>query len=236
MEREGDRTGEPFGGGCGHLQYRFVVRRLAGSRRRSLQHHLLSDDQRDQLLGRDVGDPFATHGDAVAKHGDPVTHLHHLVDAMRDEEDRHAALAELAKHREQASHLVRRQAGRRLVQDDGGRVVGESGSDCDHGAGRNRQRGHLPPYVDVDPETVEHPPGMRPDLAPPDEPRRQRIAGQQRDVLRDAEIGERNRLLVDERQPRAAGARARIGAGRSTPEDQLAPVRLVEPGQDPDQR
>jgi hypothetical protein len=53
------------------------------------------------------------------------------------------------------------------------------------------------------------------------------MAGQEGDVLGDAQVGERDRLLVDEREP---------GGPLAVGEANLAPVRLVQAGEDLDQR
>ena len=94
--------------------------RLAGRRRLLVdaQQHLAPDHQpRQALLGR-AGGVERLDLLAAAQHGDPVGDLEHLVELVGDEDDRLALGGEAADDREELLRLLRRQHGRRLVEDE----------------------------------------------------------------------------------------------------------------------
>ena len=107
--------------------------RLAHRRRRLLdpEHDLAADHQlREPGLGR----ALARHGVdllAAAQDADPVGDLEHLVELVRDEDDRLALGLEVAEDPEELERLLRRQYGRRLVEDEDVRVPVEGLEDLD---------------------------------------------------------------------------------------------------------
>ena len=104
-----------------HLQVLDAEDRVARLRRRPLvdaQQHLAPDhERREAVLGR----ALARHGlDRLAapQNRDPVGDVEHLVELVRDEDDRLALGLERAQDREQLVRLLRRQHGRGLVEDE----------------------------------------------------------------------------------------------------------------------
>ena len=98
-----------------------VEQRLAGVRRRLLdpQEHLAPDHQLREAAPRSR--PRAgTVLDRLAapQHGDPVGDLEHLVQLVRDEDDRLALRLQRLDDREQLARLLRRQHGGGLVEDE----------------------------------------------------------------------------------------------------------------------
>ena len=68
-----------------------------------------------------LGRALARHGVdllAAAQDADPVGDLEHLVQLVRDEDDRHPLGLQVAEDLEQLERLLRRQDGRRLVEDE----------------------------------------------------------------------------------------------------------------------
>ena len=176
-------------------------------------------------LGRDVL--------AVAQHRDAVAELEHLVEAVADEQDRHARRGEAPHLAEQAPDLVGRQRGRRLVHDQHPDVTGHRLGDLDGLLTGDRELGCHRPRIDVDLEVARISPARacmsRQWTRPPPG-----LAHE--DVLGHREVREHQRLLVD------AGDAEGLGIGRGAQFDGLAValrgsrVRPVEPGHDLDQR
>ena len=81
-----------------------------------------------------LGRPLAWHGLhelAAAEHTDPVGDLEHLVQLVADEDHGHAFADERAEDLEELSRLLRRQHGRRLVEDQDVRSAIERLEDLD---------------------------------------------------------------------------------------------------------
>ena len=89
-----DRPGAEEGSGL--LVRDVQARRGCGAGSALAAEHLLDQVDAQQLPGEVLADQLA-----VAEHGDPVADLVDLVEEVRDEEDRDAALLELADHPEQ---------------------------------------------------------------------------------------------------------------------------------------
>ena len=68
---------------------------------------------------------------AVAQHGDAVADLVHLVEEMRDEQDRHALVAQAPHQREQRLDFVGVEARGRFVEDQHARIGGDGARDGD---------------------------------------------------------------------------------------------------------
>ena len=125
--------------------------RACRSSARAAAEHLLHEVDAQQLRGEVLADE-----PAVAQHRDAVADLVHLVEEVRDEQDRDAALLELADDAEELGHLVEVEARGRLVEDEHPDVDRDRPRDRDellHGEGVRAQdrRG-----VDVEPEVGEH--------------------------------------------------------------------------------
>ena len=82
--------------------------------------HRLDQVDPEELAGEVLADQLA-----VAQHGHPVADLVDLVEEVRDEDDRDAALLEVADHAEQLGALVQVQARRRLVEHQHADVGGD---------------------------------------------------------------------------------------------------------------
>jgi hypothetical protein len=83
-----------------------------GSRHQLATDHRRHQAGRGQFRRRELPD----HG-AVAQYRDAVGHRIDLIQEMGDEQDRHAALAQLVHHREQLAHLVLVEARGRFIED-----------------------------------------------------------------------------------------------------------------------
>ena len=122
---------------------------------------LLEDLQRgadhlgDQLHPRQLGRAVLPDQLPVAQDRHPVAHGVDLLEEVRDEEDRHAAVAQGPHDREQLGHLLGVQARGRLVEDEQARVHGHGAGDGHQlldreGVRRQRRRG-----VDVQAERAQ---------------------------------------------------------------------------------
>ena len=151
---------------------------------------------------------------AVAEDGDPVAQLEHLVEAVADEQDRHARRGQASHLAEQALHLERREGGGRLVHDQHADVARHRLGDL-HGllAGDGELRGERTRVdVDLEPARISaarcciarqctrRPPGLA-----------------HEDVLGDGQVGEDERFLVD------AGDAERLRRGRVAQLDRPRP-------------
>ncbi len=81
------------------------------------QVEFVAEHRRDQLHPVERGGRILTDQTAVAQHRHSVGDLVHLVEEVRDEQDRRAAVAQPAHHPEQFGDLVGVEAGRRFVED-----------------------------------------------------------------------------------------------------------------------
>ncbi len=83
-----------------------------------LEDDLAADHEFGQTgLGRGLGVGRAGHTTA-AQDGDTVGHGQYFLQLMSDEDDRHAAIGQFAHDAEQFIGLLRRQHGRRLIEDE----------------------------------------------------------------------------------------------------------------------
>ena len=134
---------------------------------------------------------------AVADDGDAVGDPSNLLEAMGDVDDAGAARAEAPDSGEQMADLAIGERGRRLVQQEDSGVRADGTRDLDQLLFRQAEA--VEPPIDVDgcadaleesgrPPRTRRPVHSRPGPA---------AFGGQRDVLRDGQIGEDRRLLVD---------------------------------------
>ena len=181
---------------------------------------------------------------AVAQHGDAIGDLAHLVEVVRDEEDARAGRRRIADEREQHFDSLSRQEDRRLVEHEYSPVRADAANLLDRAndreerpldrlqAGNDRRR--------VDPQAVALERLARlPPFAPPGDPeagaRRRELGHTQ--VLEHAEGLDQPEILVDEAEPEPAKLAGRERQLHRLAVDQQLPlVRVVEPGENLDQR
>ena len=159
---------------------------------------LAADHPAHDLVGRHVGDPRVVHDRAVAHDGDGVADREDLLEAVRDEQHRGALLAQRAHDAEQPLDLGAGERGGRLVHDQHARVEAQRLGDLDDllvgdreaadraargRAGRRAGRAAPGPRVCIARRSIRL-------------QRAERVVAHD-DVLRDAEVGEQRRLLVD---------------------------------------
>ena len=89
-----------------------------GLTRAPIEIHDAADHHLDELQLGQPGRPARRDLLAVAKDGHRVRHLHHLFEMMRNEEHRHALGDETAERLKKLPAFLRRQHGRRLVEND----------------------------------------------------------------------------------------------------------------------
>ena len=99
-----------------------------------------------------VPDVVDEHDVAVAEHLHPVGDLAHLLEAVRDVDQRHAALAQAVHEGEEAVDLLGRERRRRLVEDQAACLVRERARDFDYLALADAERADRRIGVDVDAE------------------------------------------------------------------------------------
>ena len=133
-----------------------VEHRLAGCRFAAVdrQLNLAADHQLGQVLLARLGrQPLADHP-AAPDHRDPVRYLEHLVELVADEDDAPAALGQAAQEEEDLLRLLRREHGRRFVEDEDARVAVESLQDLDALLLADRERADLDVRIDLEAEAL----------------------------------------------------------------------------------
>ena len=88
-----------------------------GRRPRQVHQHVAPDHHARQFARRRVAGPDRGDDMRVAHHAHAVAHPHHLVELVRDEDDRLAGHREVAQQLQQPVGLLRGQDRRRLVED-----------------------------------------------------------------------------------------------------------------------
>ena len=158
---------------------------------------------------------------AVAKDGDPVGDLEDLLQAVADEEDGDALVAQVLDQAEELGDLVRRQRRRRLVHDEDADVERDRLGDLDGLLGGERQAAGGAAHIEGDAEGREDLLGPAKHLAPVGDGPASLVADE--DVLRHVEVGEEQRLLVD----RGDAVALRLGGAgdgdRACPESRISP-------------
>ncbi len=195
-----------------------------------------ADHAPHQVAGRHVGDRVGRHVLAVAHHGDGVAELGDLVEAVRDEDDGVARVAQATRDREEPAHLDGAERRRRLVHDEQPGVQGDRLGDLDDLLVRDGQPLGRTVRVEVDAEVAEELPGPGPHGAAVDAAEPAERLPAQVDVLGDRQVGKARGLLVDDGDP------GRLGLGRAAEVDGLAAeldhagVAAVHAAHDLDQR
>ena len=160
---------------------------------------------------------------AVAQHRHPVGDLVDLVEEVRDEQDRDAAVAQAAHHPEQLGDLVGVQARGRLVEDQHPGVDVDRTGDRDELLDRDRVLAERRGRVDVQVEPVERLRGPAVHRPAVDAAEATGLAAEQ-DVLGHREVGAEVDLLVDGadagglRRGRARRSRCSAPSTRIAPE------------------
>ena len=150
-DREADVLERARPGQAGHLQEDVADRALDPREQRDGA----PDHVPDQVRGRELGRRSGDHVAAVAQHGRLVAQLEDLVEAMADEQDRDAAIAEPADDREETRDLVRRQRCGRLVEDQDAGVERQRPGDLDQLLVGHRQAADQRLGVERDVELLE---------------------------------------------------------------------------------
>ena len=127
--------------------------RLRGERGRPFGK-LVADHVADEACAVEIRGGAGDHQPPVAQHGDAVGVAKRLLQRMRDEDHRDAALAQRLHEVEEMLRLLRRQRRRRLVEDDDARVVEHRAGDLDHLPLGRRQRARELRGVDVEVEPL----------------------------------------------------------------------------------
>ncbi len=156
---------------------------------------------------------------------------------MADEDHGDAVGGELRHDRQQAVGLGMGERGRRLVHEDEPRIADQRPADGDDLALGDRQRVERRVEIERDAEPGKHPFGLRPHLAPPDQPRAGAEDVAEGDVLGDGHLRKQREVLPDDVMPRAARGDRRH---RFDPPAEIvhlgAGVGRVDAGDDLDQR
>ncbi len=214
---------------CANLERRVVQRARARTRRKAA--HV---EQRRRLAlraARERGDVAADHlardvrgvrlGRRVSRHDASGAHHRHALrvcdhfgELVRDHEDRRAAARELADRREERRDLARRERGRRLVEEQHGRLAIELAQELDALLDADRQR--LDDRVRIDGQAVAL--GERAHACVRgghvDRPAAARLAVQQH-VLPDAQPFDQLEVLVYEADDAVGFDVAVVGAHRT---------------------
>jgi len=196
-----------------------LLGRLGGQR--PANHHL-----GQLLLGRALHRRRAD-GAAVAQHRHPVAQLDDLVQLVGDEDQRVAVALHLLQRQEELVHFLRRQHGRRLVEDKQRRAAIEGLDDLhpllladgelpDHRVGVNVQAVELGQLLDARRHPVEV--GARP----------ARRLHPQGDVLPHRQRRHQHEVLVDHADAVANGVGRRLDGDDLTIQPNLTLVRLIE--------
>ena len=193
-----------------------------------------ADHHADHGVVPDLAARQLAHDRAVAQHHDAVGALLDLVQAVRDEDHRHAAGLELGDHLQEARRLRGGEARGRLVHDDDARVERQRLDDLDELALRERQLGDRRVRLEVDAEPAQqrrHLGLERRAVDQPQRPAEDRLAADH-DVGRDVEIVEEVELLVHEGDARRHGAGDRERGVLDAVDADRAFARLDDAAQD----
>ena len=125
------------------------MRRVMGRRHVTANHHA------HQGVARHVSGGNGRDQLAVAQHGDAVGDVERLLQRMRYEDDAGAALLQCVEEMEEMLRLLRRQRGRRLVENEHLRVMTHRPHDLDHLPLRGAERLDERERIDVEVERLQ---------------------------------------------------------------------------------
>ena len=230
VDPQRDVVEQPPAGGVlerdvGELEHLLVGdRRLLGVRGGQLG----ADHQLGELAGGDVGGAYGGHGGAAADDGDVVGDGEHLVELVRDEDERVALLLELPEVREERVHLLRHQHRRRLVEDDHLGAAVEDLEDLHPLALADAEP--LDELVGVEAEAVGR--GDLLDLGAGLVPDAVELLGAEHDVLEHGEVVGEHEVLEDHADAELDGVGGRAHRGRCAVDLDRAVVGLLHAVQD----
>ena len=174
---------------------------------------VVTDDQLDESHVIELGDGHRRHQLPVAQHRDTIGELEHLVEVVRDVDDRHAPLLQAVDDLEQSMDVVAWQRGRRLVEHEQvGSLLPTDESAGDRHGRALRRRQIVDRCLDVDVLETQHLERFArgADLVAPADVTAEPglIAGGEGDVLDGVERADEPEVLVHEADPRGAGGGA----------------------------
>ena len=205
---------------------------------------LAADDHLDEGRLARLGGADRADQRAVAEDGDAIGDLAHLVQVVRDEEDGRPGCRRIADEREQHLDPLARKEHRRLVEHEHAPADADAADLLDRADDRQqRPLDRLQAADDrrrVDPQAVSLECLARPlPLPAPGDPEAGARGGDLRhaQVLEHAQRLDQPEILVDEAQPELAELpRGQRQPYRLAVDQELAAVRIVEAGEDLDQR
>ena len=192
----------------------------------------LADDQAHELVVVEPADGRVGDHAAVAQDDDAIGEVHHLVEAVRDEDHARAAGGRAPHRGEQPPDLVAVQRGRRLVEDQ--QTVGavppvERARDRDDRPLGRRQLGDGHGDVERRVELAQQLTRVLGLVAPPGRERGpEAVAPPEIEVLDGRELRDQSEVLVDDVR-RAAHVQRAPGSGSWTPARIFTSVDLPEP-------
>ena len=190
-----------------------------------LADHLLHEVDAQQLLGE-----VLPHELAVAEHREAVADLVHLVEEVRDEEDRDALLLQRADDAEELGDLVGVEARGRLVEDEHLRLHVDRAGDRDELLHRERVVAEQRVRIDVEVEPREELRRAAAHRAPVDRTEAMRLPPEH-DVLGDRQVREEVDLLVHRRDARGLRLRRPAERDHVAREGDRAGVDAVDTGE-----
>lgn len=207
-----------------------------GSRRQGERLVHTTDHQVDDLVAGEVGQPARLqHRGAVAQHRHGVADREDLFELVAHEQHGTIGVLELGHHPEQALGLVRRDRGRRLVEQQHPALHGQRLRDLDQLGLRDRELRDGQIGIEVEVELGKPAPCLLANPAAIDQTATRRELLQQ-DVLADAEAGDEVAFLVYDADPGRGRLVRRREVHLLPVEHQPAAIRPVQPGDDLDQR
>src|SRR5260370_9239757 len=190
----------------------------------------------DEVRCGQLADRRGDHVLAVAQHGGPLTQVEDLLEAVADEEDGQAAVAQRADDREEALDLVQRERRGRLVHNQNARIQRQRFGNFDqllvgHGQPAN---GCLCRNRDL--ELAEQTARRAPHTAPVDGAERGRRLVAQEHVFGHREVRKQSGLLVNDGDPELTGVRRTVNLARGPVQVDATAVPLMYASEDFDER
>ena len=215
-----------------HLEHR-LARRVLGLV--DPQQHVATDHQRGQAalggaLGRHRVDPLAAPQD-----GHAVGDVEHLVELVRDEDDRRPARRQRAQHLEQVLRLLRGEHGGRLVEHQHLGAAEQRAEDLHALLGADAEVLDLGLRADREPVLLAQLPRPAHRLLVVEQ-RTARGLGPQHQVLGHGHDRDEHEVLVDHADAQPDRLPRGVDRDRLAVEQDLALVRVVEPVEDVHQR
>ncbi len=191
----------------------------------------------DELVYARLGWHKGGDAPSVAQHRDGVADGEDFLEAVGDVDDRHAVPPQHPDAFEEPTDLRARERGGWLVHDENTRALRERVGDLDHLLMRYAKRMDERARVEIHAEHLEQTPRLRMHTPAIDGAGNAaaKLAAE-KDVLRDAEVGNEREFLEDDRNPEPARVGRRVDADGPALDPHFAPVRMVRAAQDLDER